>query len=113
MKKSDERRISAAIQNPRFPLPERGKPTEEEVHKALEVIVANSHLKSLNWCVNYARVGLTLKGRDLRTQCLYILGNMDHWTGPIASGVRKVLKDFVHDRSRWTRIDLDFNPDRY
>ncbi len=59
------------------------------VQDALQCILDNSHLKSLNYCANYARVALT----DLnKTQLLYVLTNMQHWRGPQAKAVRSILK---------------------
>ena len=71
------------------------KPSEEEVHEALRVIVHNRDHKSLNWCVNSAKAGLELVGENLRLQCIYILGNMTHWTGADAKEVRRTLKAFI------------------
>ena len=71
---------------------------EAEVHRVLQIIVDNAGLRSLNWCVNYARYGLGCSGGELRTQCLYVLSNMIYWTGPTAKEVRKVLKKYCEIR---------------
>ena len=64
------------------------------VQKALQTIVENRELKSLNYCVNYAQAALLMKDDSvqLKTQLLYVLSNMTHWRGPLAHSVRKTLK---------------------
>ena len=52
---------------------------------------------SLNYAINYVRVALNLQeGSDaMRVQCLYILGNLQHWTvkqNPLAKEVKNILK---------------------
>lgn len=72
------------------------KPTDQEVHKAIEVILSDrkSYPTSLNYAVNYCRVGLCQFGHDLAVQCLYILNNISHWRHPQAKEVRETLKAF-------------------
>lgn len=72
--------------------------TEENVHNALKTIIKNQESKALNYCVNYAKAGLCLRGETLRVQCLYVLNNMVSWRGEEAKGVRLVLKEFVKTR---------------
>jgi hypothetical protein len=62
--------------------------------KALQTIVDNANLKSLNYAVNYAVVGLSMDESDpgYKTQLLYVLSNMTHWRGPLAKQVRQALK---------------------
>jgi hypothetical protein len=69
---------------------------EEEVYKALEIILKDkkSHNTSLYWAVNYAAFGMKMKGDELATQCLYVLGNITGWRHPQAKEVRNVLKKF-------------------
>ena len=69
--------------------------TEQEVYTALQSIVNNAQERSLNWAVNYAKVGLGLSGDNLRVQCLYVLGNMTRWRGEEAKKVRNTLKEFT------------------
>lgn len=69
--------------------------TEGEVRSSLRVILNNSDKKALNWAVNYAREGLEMYGKDLRVQCLYVLNNMTHWTGTVATEVRETLKAYA------------------
>ena len=71
----------------------------EQVHQALEKILENKDQKALMWAVNYARAGLSMTGDDLRVQCLYVLGNIEHWRGPVAKEVRGVLKEFTRRKS--------------
>ncbi len=68
---------------------------ENEVHKALQTIVDHRSEKAVNWAVNYARAGLSMSGRELHTQVLYILGNIQHWRGLAAKEVRNTLKAYV------------------
>lgn len=71
------------------------KPTENEVYDALKVIVKNSHLKALNYAVNYAKAGIGMTGHELHVQCLYVLTNISYWRGAEAKHTRKLLKDFT------------------
>jgi hypothetical protein len=66
-----------------------------QVYNALRIIVNHSSENSLNWAVNYAKYGLTITDEgELRTQCLYILGNITRWRGPVAKEVRMILKRY-------------------
>jgi hypothetical protein len=60
--------------------------------EALQAIVNHKDEPSLNWAVNYAQAGLTMSGEDLRVQCLYVVGNITRWRGPLAKRVREALK---------------------
>ena len=71
--------------------------SKTQVHLALERIVENSKSKALNYCMNYAKVGLGMSGYELYVQVLYVLNNMTHWRGPEATEVRKTLKQFVKE----------------
>ena len=69
---------------------------ETEVKKALKVIVDNrDKTKALNWAVNYAFLGLSMSGHELKVQCLYVLNNITHWRGPEAKSVKETLKRFT------------------
>ena len=65
------------------------------VHEALQTIVENRELKSLNYAVDYARAGLRMREGtiQLETQLLYVLSNITHWRGPLAKEVRETLKE--------------------
>jgi predicted secreted hydrolase len=68
---------------------------KDQVYRALGLIVENQKEKSLNWCVDYAKYGLTIDDdHELKTQCLYVLNNMTHWRGPVAFQVRSTLKAY-------------------
>ena len=71
------------------------KPTENEVYDALKVIVKNSHLKPLNYAINYAKAGIGMTGHELHVQCLYVLSNLQYWRGAEAKHTRQLLKDFT------------------
>jgi hypothetical protein len=71
------------------------KPTENEVRTALDMIVANSNDKGVNYAVNYAKAGCSMRGKELRIQCLYVLNNITHWRGDLAKSIRSILKDFT------------------
>ena len=59
-------------------------------------IVENAKEPSLNWAVNYASYGTGLPdGPELRVQCIYVLGNISRWRGPVAKEVRTTLKAYV------------------
>ena len=68
---------------------------ESGVKNALRLILAHKDQKSLNYAVNYARMGLQLSGEGLRIQVLYILNNMQKWHGEVAKEVRKTLKEYA------------------
>ena len=68
---------------------------ELRVKNSLRLIVANKEQKSLNYCVNYARAGLSMTGHELKVQCLYVLNNMTRWRGDVAKEVRATLKEYT------------------
>lgn len=61
-------------------------------HEAMQEIVNHSDEPSLNYAVNYARMGLSMSGEELRVQCLYTVGNISRWRGELAKEVREALK---------------------
>ena len=69
---------------------------------ACQNIVDNQDAKAVNWAVNRAKQGLLrtdnypdipIGDEELRTRALYILTNITHWRGPIASETRSILKN--------------------
>ena len=63
---------------------------------ACQNVVDNADQKSLNYCVNYAKHGLTVTDKhEAHVQAPYILNNMTHWRGVIATETRNILKNFV------------------
>ena len=65
-------------------------------YKACQLIVDNSHEKSVNWAVNYAKHGLTVTNEpEAKVQALYILSNIQYWRGEVAKDVRALLKSFT------------------
>jgi hypothetical protein len=72
-----------------------GADEEGDVKKAFWTIIAYRGKPAVNYAVNYARAGISMTGRDLRTQVLYVLNNISHWRGPIATEVRQTLKKFA------------------
>ncbi len=64
------------------------------IHNAIGVILSDKekYTTTLNWAVNYCRVGLLMKGHELNVQCLYILNNITGWRHPRAKEVREALK---------------------
>jgi hypothetical protein len=72
---------------------------ELKVHNALRKIIQNKEKKSLNYAVNYAEAGLSMIGRELEIQCLYVLSNISRWRGEEGKKVRKILKDFTHTKN--------------
>jgi hypothetical protein len=75
---------------------EKIESTEEEVKKAVEVILSDkkSYSTSLNYAINYYKVARSMSGHELRVQTLYILNNIAHWRHPEAKSVRDTLKNF-------------------
>lgn len=75
----------------------KSPPTEEEVKKAIRVILTDkkNYTKSLNCVVEHCRAGLFLSGNVLKTQILYILSNLSYWRGNGNKEARKVLESFV------------------
>lgn len=76
------------------------KTTESDVQNAINVILSDNqaYTKSLKWAVNYCRAAKYQSGDDLKTQCLYILNNIQYWRNPQAKEVRKTLKSFAIER---------------
>lgn len=70
--------------------------TDQQVHDAISKILADrkSYSTSLNYAVEYCKVGLSQTGHDLKVQCLYILNNISHWRHLDAKEVRTILKSF-------------------
>ena len=75
---------------------EKIESTEEEVKKAIEVILSDkkSYKTSLNYAINYCKAARPMSGYDLSVQTLYILNNITHWRHPEAKSVRTTLKNF-------------------
>lgn len=71
------------------------KPSEKEVMNALRKVWENREEKSLNYAVEYARLGMYMTGEALRVQVLYVLNNMTRWRGETAKKVRETLKAFT------------------
>jgi len=70
----------------------------EYFHHACQSIIDNKDAKAVNWAVNYARHGLTITDiYEAKHQSLYILSNITHWRGPIASETRSILKNIGKD----------------
>ena len=72
------------------------KSTEQEVQKAIEVILSDkkSFSTSLNYAISYCIAAQSMSGHELYVQALYILNNISHWRHPEAKAVRDVLKNF-------------------
>ena len=70
---------------------------ETKVHQAFRNIIKNKQEKALNYCVNYARAGLHMTGRELKVQCLYVLNNMTHWRGADARKARNIIKEYIKE----------------
>ncbi len=64
------------------------------VTKALQTIVDNQGLKSLNNCAAYASAAQLMDQdtKDFQYQLPYVISNMTHWRGPLAKQVRQALK---------------------
>jgi len=77
---------------------EKIESTEEEVKKAVEVILSDkkSYSTSLNYAINYCKAARSMSGYDLSVQILYILNNITHWRHPEAKSVRTILKNFKY-----------------
>jgi hypothetical protein len=48
---------------------------------AVQLILQNQHLPSLNYAINYAHASLLMdeSAREFQVQCLYIANNITHW----------------------------------
>lgn len=73
------------------------------IDEALGEIYKHREEKALNYCVNYAvEATRMLNGispsspKEFRVQLLYVLGNMTHWRGEVASQVRQTIKNYIH-----------------
>ena len=63
-----------------------------------DAIIKHSNEPSLNYAVNYAKVGRNMIGDEARVQALYILNNMSRWRGDDAKRVREALKIIGKER---------------
>lgn len=78
--------------------------TVEMVQQALDTIVANENAPALNWAVNYAKHARAMLARnhgvepsELKTQLLYVVGNMTHWRHPLAKETRATLNNWIKE----------------
>ena len=69
------------------------KPTDEDVHIALRLIIADVGNKALDYAIPYAKAGLLMDGTALQMQVPYVLGNITGWRDPDAKAVRVVLNE--------------------
>jgi hypothetical protein len=75
-----------------------------EFHRSCRDIVAVASNPAVNYAVGYARAGLAMNDpEEIRVQCLYIVGNISGWRGPIAVEARKVFKR-LGDRKAWRKV---------
>jgi hypothetical protein len=75
--------------------------------EALQTIVDNQDNPSLNYAINYAKVGLQMSEQDMgfETQILYVLSNLSHWrankkfsiTKETIKEVKETLKESKHE----------------
>lgn len=64
-----------------------------EFHAACREIVTCRTNPALNYAVGYAEAGLAMSDpHEAQVQCLYILNNITHWRGPIATAARDTFK---------------------
>lgn len=71
------------------------KVTSEDVYDVCRRILAEPKYRSMELAHAYARVGLQLSGKSLRTHILYLLANLTNWKGTTASECKKVLGEFI------------------
>ena len=76
------------------------KVTEDEVRQGMYEITKHSHVKALNYAINYANMGRYMEGHELYVQVLYVLGNMSRWRGDVAKNIRRVLKQYVEENKK-------------
>jgi hypothetical protein len=69
------------------------------IKEALQVILNDTehYGTSLNYAINYVKAATLMEegSEELRVQCLYILGNLEHWTvrqNKLSKEVKEVLK---------------------
>lgn len=74
--------------------------SKQEIKTALSSIVNNADVKALNYAVNYAKEGMCMSGHELYIQCLYIVGNITHWRGELATQVRTTIKQYIKENKR-------------
>ena len=68
----------------------------EYFKQACQNIVDHKNSAAVNYAVGYAEYGLTITDKhEAKVQALYILNNITHWRGPIASESRSILKNFT------------------
>ena len=66
---------------------------------AIQLILndVKKYTTSLNYAVGYCRVAMGLKegSAEFKTQCMYILDDIQHWIHPSARHVRLILKGVI------------------
>ena len=65
-------------------------------HACMNILDCQENM-AVNYAVNRAKQGLALTDNsttdeELRTRALYILTNITHWRGPVATETRSILK---------------------
>lgn len=68
------------------------KVIEAEIHNLFNIILLQPAKGYMSYAHTYAKTGLEMRGRELRTQVLYVLNNLQGWKGDIARGVKVQLK---------------------
>ena len=72
------------------------RPTDEQVHDALQILLDKKTSKASNYAVQYASLGMLLEGDDLHLQCLYVLYKMTHRHGEEATKAREILRAYIN-----------------
>lgn len=75
--------------------------TLSAVKSSLRTLLLHRNEKSLNYAINYAEYALSVTTpSEMRVQLLYILNNMTHWRGMVATDVRNTFKRFIVENGR-------------
>ena len=70
----------------------------DKFREACRNVIDHKNDLALNWCVNYAIAGLTMVGEDyIHCQALYVLSNMEDWTGDVADETKTLLKEVIFE----------------
>lgn len=79
---------------------------EETAKQAIRIILSDrdNYGGSLNYAINYARAAMSMTGRELQVQCIYILENLKSWRHPQAKEVREALKKMGKTRDSMVRL---------
>ncbi len=81
---------------------------EKQVYAAVRQMLADtsSHKTTLKTAVKFLHRALKVSGRELREECLYILGNSIKWSGQDHVRIKRTLRRYAFHPAVWDRSKI-------